>query len=68
MMDAIPRSNLYRSNGGKKHWKRSLRNWTALSQSKPVLMIFEDVHWIDPTSLEALESDRGPDQRHFVCC
>ena len=27
---------------------------TALSQSKPVLMIFEDVHWIDPTSLEAL--------------
>jgi class 3 adenylate cyclase/predicted ATPase len=26
----------------------------ALSQSKPVLMIFEDVHWIDPTSLEAL--------------
>ena len=31
-----------------------LRNSTALSQSKPVLMIFEDVHWIDPTSLEAL--------------
>ena len=27
---------------------------TALSQFKPVLMIFEDVHWIDPTSLEAL--------------
>src|SRR6185503_11840204 len=26
----------------------------ALSRSKPVLMIFEDVHWIDPTSLEAL--------------
>ena len=26
----------------------------ALSQSTPVLMIFEDVHWIDPTSLEAL--------------
>jgi predicted ATPase len=26
----------------------------ARSQSKPVLMIFEDVHWIDPTSLEAL--------------
>ena len=25
----------------------------ALSQSNPVLMIFEDVHWIDPTSLEA---------------
>jgi predicted ATPase len=26
----------------------------ALSQSKPVLMIFEDAHWIDPTSLEVL--------------
>ena len=25
----------------------------ALSRSKPVLMIFEDAHWIDPTSLEA---------------
>jgi predicted ATPase len=26
----------------------------ALSRSKPVLMVFEDVHWIDPTSLETL--------------
>jgi predicted ATPase len=26
----------------------------ALSRSKPVLMIFEDMHWVDPTSLEAL--------------
>jgi hypothetical protein len=26
----------------------------ALSRSSPVLMIFEDVHWIDPTSMEAL--------------
>ena len=26
----------------------------ALSRSNPVLMIFEDVHWIDPTSLEVL--------------
>ena len=26
----------------------------ALSRSNPVLMIFEDVHWIDHTSLEAL--------------
>ena len=25
----------------------------ALSRHNPVLMIFEDVHWIDPTSLEA---------------
>jgi class 3 adenylate cyclase/predicted ATPase len=26
----------------------------ALSRSNPILMIFEDVHWIDPTSLESL--------------
>ena len=26
----------------------------ALSRSNPVLMIFEDVHWVDPTSLETL--------------
>jgi predicted ATPase len=26
----------------------------ALSRVNPVLMIFEDVHWIDPTTLEAL--------------
>ena len=26
----------------------------GLSRTKPVLMIFEDVHWIDPTSLEVL--------------
>ena len=27
----------------------------ALSGTNPVLMIYEDVHWIDPTTLEALE-------------
>ena len=27
---------------------------STLSQSNPVLMIFEDVHWADPTSMEAL--------------
>ena len=26
----------------------------ALSRENPVLMIFEDIHWIDPTTLEAL--------------
>jgi predicted ATPase len=27
----------------------------ALSRTNPVLIIFEDVHWIDPTSLEVLD-------------
>ena len=38
--------------------QRTLEALTAqvevLSRSNPVLMIFEDAHWIDPTSLEAL--------------
>jgi predicted ATPase len=32
----------------------------SLAEQSPVLMIFEDVHWIDPTSLEAL--GRGIDR------
>ena len=32
----------------------------SLSEQSPVLMIFEDAHWIDPTSLEAL--GRGIDR------
>ena len=38
--------------------QRTLEALTAqlagLARQQPVLMIFEDVHWIDPTSLEAL--------------
>jgi class 3 adenylate cyclase/predicted ATPase len=38
--------------------QRTLETLTAqlagLASQQPVLMIFEDVHWIDPTSLEAL--------------
>ena len=33
----------------------------ALSRSNPLLMIFEDVHWIDPTSFEYW-SNRAPAQ------
>ena len=34
----------------------------ALAQQSPVLMIFEDAHWADPTSLEALGRSGGPDK------
>ena len=39
-----------------------------LAKRQPVLMIFEDVHWIDPTSLELLSLivDRLPQQRIFL--
>ena len=36
------------------------RQTVALAEQRPLLMIFEDVHWIDPTSLEAL--GRGIDR------
>ena len=46
------------------HRQRTLealtRQIVALAEQSPVLMIFEDVHWIDPTSLEAL--GRGIDR------
>ena len=32
-----------------------LRQLEALTRDQPVLMIFEDVHWIDPSSREALD-------------
>ena len=36
-----------------RHSKRWLHNsWRC--RSNPVLMIFEDVHWVDPTSVELL--------------
>ena len=32
-----------------------LRQFEALTQTRPVLMVFEDAHWIDPTSRELLD-------------
>jgi predicted ATPase len=32
-----------------------LRQLQSLARRQPVLMIFEDLHWIDPTSREVLD-------------
>ena len=32
-----------------------LRQLQALARRQPVLMMFEDLHWIDPTSRELLD-------------
>ena len=37
----------------------------ALAEQSPMLMIFEDAHWIDPTSLEVL--GRGIDRMRAAC-
>ena len=48
------------------HRHRTLEALTALvarlAIQQPVLMIFEDVHWIDPTSSRGAWSDRGSNQ------
>ena len=41
-------------------WPLLSCNLVALAEQAPLLMIFEDIHWIDPTSLEAL--GRGIDR------
>ena len=45
------------SSAGRKRWKRSISQMEALTRQNPVLMILEDAHWTDPTSLEAVQSD-----------
>jgi class 3 adenylate cyclase/predicted ATPase len=35
--------------------KALVRQLESMAQQQPVLMVFEDVHWIDPTSMEVLD-------------
>ena len=49
-------------NAGSTHSATS-RHWRS---TNPVLMIFEDVHWIDPTSMEAL--NRTVDRIRTLWC
>ena len=66
-MDAIPHSNCTPQQRRQRTLEALTAQIEALSQSNPVLMIFEDVHWIDPTSLEAL--GRTVDgSEHLACC
>jgi predicted ATPase len=38
-----------------KTFEALLRQFEALARQKPVLMVFEDLHWIDPSSRELLD-------------
>ena len=53
-MDVIQRFELPPQQRRQKTLEALTAQVEALSRSNPVLMIFEDVHWIDPTSLEVL--------------
>ncbi len=52
-MDAIPRSICPRRSAGRERFEALVSQIEALTRQSPVLMIFEDAHWTDPTSLEA---------------
>jgi class 3 adenylate cyclase len=49
-----PRLDLTAQQRRQKTLEALTKQLEALSRSNPVLMIFEDVHWLDPTSLEVL--------------
>ena len=44
------------------------RQLEGLARQQPVLMVFEDVHWIDPTSLELLDLHRRAGADVCRCC
>ena len=52
-MDGIPCLRSTRSSGGRGTLEALTAQVEALSRQKPVLMILEDAHWADPTSMEA---------------
>ena len=54
MMDAIPTLELTPQQRRQRTLEALTAQLAGLASQHPVLMIFEDVHWIDPTSLEAL--------------
>ena len=47
------------------HLRRAARPAEAARRTQPVLMMFEDLHWVDPTSLEllSLAVDQAPGLR-----
>jgi predicted ATPase len=58
---SIPRDDRYASLDWSPQQKKEktlgalIRQLTLLSRQRPVLMVFEDVHWIDPSSRELLD-------------
>src|SRR5262249_15992851 len=52
--DCHPRSALSPQERRKRTIDALDRRLEALAAQQPVLLVFEDVHWIDPTSLEVL--------------
>jgi class 3 adenylate cyclase len=54
-LDRYPRLNLTPQKRKEKTLRALLAQVEGLAAHQPVLMLFEDAHWIDPTSLELLD-------------
>jgi class 3 adenylate cyclase len=63
--DRYPQFTLPPQKRKEKTFRAQLAQVEGLSARQPVLMLFEDVHWSDPTTLESMEMliDRVPDLR-----
>ena len=67
MTDAIPTLELTPQQRRQKTMEALTAQMEALARRNPVLMIFEDAHWTDPTSLEVF--GRAVDRiAPFACC
>jgi class 3 adenylate cyclase/predicted ATPase len=53
--DRYPALNLTSQRKKEKTLEALLRQLAALARQRPVLMVYEDVHWIDPSSRELLD-------------
>ena len=53
--DGLPRSTSARSAGRRGRSRRSFGNLRGLRAQRPVLIVLEDAHWSDPTTLELLD-------------
>ena len=58
--DLLPRLDLTPQQRRERTFEALTTQIASLAEQRPALMIFEDIHWIDPTSLEAL--GRGIDR------
>ena len=67
MMDDIPPIELTPEQRRQRTLEALITQVAKLASQRPVLMIFEDAHWTDPTSLEVF--GRIVDRiRAFACC
>ena len=61
--DRYPAPNLTPQRKKEQTFEALLRQLAMLTRQRPVLMVFEDVHWVDPTSQEQLDLVVGRVQR-----